>query len=280
MTFFKCFIDQKTPNQKNIADLSIVRILTILVLVAITQLDVLAQFHVGPKIAFTYYKSRFNFPEDEELFEQKFKPGYQIGGAFDLPLKNIFNFAGEFYFSQKGKKTIIKSSGLTNDATYYFLEAPVLLRLGFVGGNAEAGQFHWHIDFGPTISYWLGGHGTLQGDGPQTKYDIKFGDPGLDASTSTMYISNANRWQWGLNLGVGLEYPVVKNQFVFIDLRTMFGSTNLAQHDGAAHLPILGFNDSLDVRYLEFILSVVYAFEIDYKQTRKGKSTIDKRKQK
>ena len=257
-----------------------IRLILSLFIVGCSLSSVWAQFHAGPKVAITVYKSRFNFAEDEKLFDQNYKPGYQIGGALNLPLKNIFNFAGELYFSQKGKNTIIESSGLTNNSTYYFIEAPILLRLGFVGGNAAAGQFNFHLDFGPTVSYWLGGKGTLQADGPITEYKIKFGEPGFDASTNIMYISNANRWQWGLNLGVGLEYPVVKNQFILIDLRTFFGSTNLAQHDGSADLPILGFNDSLDVRFLEFILSVTYAFEIDYKQTRKGKSTNDKRKQK
>ena len=255
------------------------RFILSLVIVGGSLSSALAQFHAGPKAAITAYKSRFNFAEDENLFDQKFKLGYQIGGAFDLPLKNIFNFAGELYFSRKGKKTIIESSGLTNNSTYYFIEAPILLRLGFAGGNAAAGQFNFHIDFGPTVSYWLGGKGTLQADGPITEYKIKFGEPGVDASTSTMYISNANRWQWGLNLGVGLEYPIVKNQFVFLDLRTFFGSTNLIEHDGSANLPILGFSDSMDVRFLEFVVSVTYAFEIDFKQTRKGKSTIKKRKE-
>jgi opacity protein-like surface antigen len=105
-----------------------------------------------------------------------------------------------------------------------------------------------------------------------------FGEPTDQSATDVLYLSGANRWQWSFNLGVGLEYPVVKNLFVYIDFRTSFGSTNLGQHDGAANLPVLGFAESLDVRYLEFILSVAYAFELDWAQTKKGKSTVKKRK--
>ena len=39
-----------------------------------------------------------------------------------------------------------------------------------------------------------------------------------------------------------------------------------------------GYSDSMDVRFLEFSLSVAYTYEIDWIQTRKGKSTIRKRK--
>ena len=89
---------------------------------------------LGPKIGFTVQKAKFNFPEQEDLFEQKWQTGYQIGGAFAKPLKNIFHFYTEFYFAQKGKKTIIVENGLVNQSKYYFLEAPILLRLQFEGG--------------------------------------------------------------------------------------------------------------------------------------------------
>ena len=241
----------------------------------------LAQFYIGPKIGFTAYKSRFNFPEDEEFFDQKWKVGYQIGAGFDLPLENIFHFYTELYYSRKGKKTLIVESGLTNNAMYHFIEAPIMLRMSFEGGKAEAGRYNWHIDVGPTIRYWLGGSGTLQADGPKVTYKIVFGESdGSNTLGTTMFITEANRWQWGLNLGAGIEYPVIKQQSVFIDLRLGLGGTHLASANGQANLPVLGFADSMSVGFLEIILSATYVFEIDYRQTKKGKSTIKKRKQK
>ena len=110
------------------------------------------------------------------------------------------------------------------------------------------------------------------------EYKIVFEEPDQFA-TDIMYLSGVNRWQWGLNLGVGLEYPVINNQFVYVDFRTSLGSTNLGDNESSANLPVVGFSDSLAVRYLEFILSVTYAFEIDWAAyTRKGKSTVKKRK--
>ena len=90
-----------------------------------------------------------------------------------------------------------------------------------------------------------------------------------------MYISNAKRWQWGLVAGVGVNYPIYKGQVVFIDLRAGVGGTNLDKHNSDAVLlpQILGFSDSLDVRFLEFSLSAAYTFEIDWVKKFKGKST-------
>jgi len=238
------------------------------------------KYHVGPKVGFNVYKSRFEFKEDENLYDQSINAGYQLGMMLDLPLKkSMFHFYGDVYYSRKGKKTKIVDTGLSNNATYHFIEAPIMLRMSFIGGSSEAGMFKWHVDIGPSLSYWLGGKGVLFADGPENAYKVMFGLPPVNSSEfDKMYISNANRMQWGLMLGAGIDYPVIKKQLVFIDFRVGLGSTNLAEFDGEANLPILGFSESLDVRYLEFMFSVAYAFEIDWIQTLKGKSTVTKKK--
>lgn len=254
--------------------------LFILVSIAVEAQVKSPRYHIGPKAGFNVYKSRFEFKEDEDQYEQSVKTGYQIGGMVDLPLKeSIFHFHTELYYSKKGKKTKIVSTGLTNDATYHFMEMPVLLRMSFIGGNAAAGPFKFHADIGPTISYWMGGKGKLYADGPEINYKIKFGEPPENSSEfDVMYVTNPNRWQWGLTIGAGVDYPIVKHQYVFVDLRVGLGSTNLAKYDSEASIPILGFSESMDVRFLEFMISVAYAFEIDWIQTRKGKSSSGRKK--
>jgi hypothetical protein len=242
-------------------------------------------YNIGPKAGFNIYQSRFQFSEDEQVFDQQMKYGFQVGGTIDMPLKNMIHFAVELYYSHKGKKTFINDTGLTNDAVYHFLEAPILLRFTFNAGKVSSGILKWHLDIGPTISYWFGGKGNLYADGPTSKYDIVFGDipttiPAIGTEGTKMYISNANRWQWGLAAGVGVNYPIYKGQVLFIDLRTGLGGTNIGKHDAEANLvpQILGFSDSMDVRFLEFSLSVAYTFEIDWVKKFRGKSTDRSRK--
>jgi hypothetical protein len=238
------------------------------------------KYQLGFKAAFIEYKSRFNFSEDEELYDQKYRSGFQVGGVLDLPLANVFHFYTEIYYAMKGKKTYITSSGLTNNARYHYIEAPILLRFSFNGGSVPSGNLKWHIDVGPSISYWLGGKGYLQAGGPKSDYKVKFGNPPENNSDfGAMYITNPNRWQWGLNAGVGIDYPVTKGQIVFVDFRAGFGSTDLGKFDSRAELPVLGFSDSMQVRYLEFVLSVAYTFEIHWISTLKGKSTRNNRRQ-
>lgn len=243
------------------------------------------KYNIGPKAAFNVYKSRFQFKEDEQIFDQEMKMGFQVGGIFDIPLKENIHFATELYYSHKGKKTIITESGLTNDATYHYIEVPILLRFTFVGGQVSSGTLKWHLDIGPTMSYWLGGKGTLSSDGPAIDYKIIFGPlpatpPSIGVGTSNMYISNSNRLQWGLLAGAGVNYPIYKGQVLFLDIRAGLGGTNLGEHNAEAILSpqILGFGESLDVRFLEFSISAAYTFEVDWVRRFKGKSTVKYRK--
>lgn len=237
------------------------------------------KYDIGPKVGINVYKSRFNFKEDEEIFDQKLKYGMQLGGGFDMTLKKNIHYYMEFYYSMKGKHTFISNSGLTNNARYHFLELPVMVRLSFEGSKVASGVYSWHFGIGPTMSYWLGGKGKLYGDGPVQEYEIIWGEPPLNNSEfDKLYISNPNRLQWGLVVGAGIDYPVTKGQNVFIDLRMQIGGTNLGEFDSEANIPILGFSESMDVRFIEFNISAVYTFEVDWVKTKKGKSTVRKRK--
>jgi hypothetical protein len=241
--------------------------------------DFARPFFIGPKIGFSLHKASFNFPEDEEIFDQKFLPGYQIGGAFGMPLKNIFAFYTEFYFTQKGKKTIIVENGLKNTSRYYFLEAPILFRLNFQGGNAETGAFNYHFDIGPTISYWLGGGGSVGNQGFK-KYTVVFDkDTAQVNRAEELVIYGANRWQWGFNLGAGIEYPIKKGQQVFVDLRLVLGNSNLIETDGYSNFDLFGYDDDLNVKIRQIVVSAAYMFEYDWRLGFKGKSTNSKRKQ-
>lgn len=238
------------------------------------------KYQLGVKAGFTYYKSHSNIPEDKELFNQKTRPGFQLGGVLDLPLAHVFHFYAELFYSMKGKKTYIVESGITNNATYHFIEAPILLRFSMRGVKVPSGIVKWHIDVGPTISYWLGGSGNLQANGPSTHYKVNFGDPPPNHSDfNEMYISHPNRLQWGLLFGVGIDYPVTKKQLVFIDFRFGLGGTNLGEYNSQAYLPILGFSDTMNVKFLEVSVSAAYTFEIDWISTRKGRSNIKSRRQ-
>lgn len=253
--------------------------LTVSFLVFILISDGFGQVYLGPKVGFGISKSRFNFKDDEALFDQKWKTSYQVGGAFDLPVLDIVHFYTELYYINKGKKTVNPGIGLTNTSSYHMIEAPVFLRLTFAGGKSAAGIFNWHVDFGPTLSYWISGNGKLDGTGPELDYKLFFSDPEGNTAYNKMYLTEANRLLWGLAIGTGLEIPVKDGQYVFIDFRGGFGSSNLAKNEGEFNLPILGFSDSPDVRFVEITMSAAYIFAYDWKLSLKGKSTINKRKQ-
>ena len=234
---------------------------------------------LGPKLGISVHKAVFEYSEDEDIFDQKIQFGYQIGGAFSMPLKNIFGFYSELYFSQKGKKTVIVENGLENQSKYYFIEAPIMLRLNFQGGSSRSGTYNYHFDFGPTVSYWLGGTGTIGQQGFK-KYKVAFDKDTTEVSKANeLVINGPSRWQWGLNIGGGIEYPIKKGQQVFVDLRLVFGNTNLIQNDGYSNFDLFGYDDDLNVRFRQVVISAAYMFSYDWRLGLKGRSTINKRKQ-
>ena len=256
------------------------RFIQVLVLVLFISIQSFSkEVFLGPKLGFSIHKASFNFSEDEEIFDQKLRVGYQIGGAFTMPLQNIFAFHTELYFTKKGKKTIILENNLENQSSYYYLEAPVLLRLNFEGGASPAGSYKFHFDIGPTLSYWLGGSGTVGLEGFK-KYKVVFAkDTSAVAGPDELMITGANRLQWGLNLGVGIEYPIVRKQTLFADVRYVIGHSNLIESEGSSSFDLFGYDDDLNVHYRQFVISVSYMFSYDWRLGLKGKSTIKKRKQ-
>ena len=99
------------------------------------------------------------------------------------------------------------------------------------------------------------------------------------AQGSEMVINEANRLQWSLNIGAGIEYPVKKKQTVFVDFRFIFGHSNLVESNGSSDFDLFGYEDDLNVRFNQFVITAAYMFSYDWRLGLKGKSTIKKRKQ-
>ena len=102
-----------------------------------------------------------------------------------------------------------------------------------------------------------------------------------------MNYMHANRWLFGLGLGVGLKLPITSNQHVTIEFRYISGHTYLGKkgnglvttnpNQGYSYINILGYDDTLktniktvnlthpsflDIKIKDISNSKIYCFDV------------------
>jgi hypothetical protein len=213
------------------------------------------------------------FPDDDDrdIFDSKIKIGYRAGAYIIFPLENDFAWSSEVFFSKKGRKLENKVDGIVNDATYNFLETSFLLRKEFDLTIIENIKGKWFFNFGPNINYWMGGKGTIDSN-VDLDYEVKFEEGKSDLEYN--YIIDGNRWLFGLDIGIGIDTPIINSQKFETELRFTLGQTFLGARDGSVPVNEFQNTDNLRAHYRTLSLVLRYGLGIDLKNARKGKSTL------
>lgn len=161
---------------------------------------------------------------------------------------------------------------------------PILYTAEFKAKLGREKVYKWYFGVGPTISYWLGGKGVLihsdlnenviNPPNYDLSYKITFKGDSLIESDE-MNIQEPNRIQLGLNAAVGLIFEPYGEHKIMVTARYAFGQSFLAKSgDGVFGLPgILYYEDELQVRSRELVLSLHYYLDLKTDQRKKGKST-------
>jgi len=210
-------------------------------------------------------------------------PGFHVGGVIQFKVKDRYFLNTEYIYSQKGKSVIGKIDPHLNDKVIYrHIDIPVLFAMHFKGKLSESRQFKWYINAGPNVSYWLGGRGTInagdliENSVPPLDYKISFGTRPDHNNPEILYIKDANRLQFGMNVGGGIVLEPAPKQKVMIDFRYEIGHTRIGTPESSQFLIPSDYQDSLKGRNKGIRLSIVYLFEFSSakKDLNKGKSTI------
>ena len=233
------------------------------------------EFFLGVKAGIQGYTMAFGDSDLKDTYSKALKGGYSGGILINFPLPIDFSLASELNYSVKGRKIRFNNDEWTNNAKYTFIEVPVLLRK-FFDVNGLSYKAKWFLNMGPHFSYWSGGKGRIETNGPGLDYSLEFTDDAAFDLT-TMYLTDVNRYIFGMDLGIGFMAYILENQRFFVEARFTYGHTYLGQAD-SANLYILGFEDDLRNNYRTLNLSFGYAIHLDVRDTRKGKSTAKNRK--
>lgn len=223
----------------------------------------------------------FSDPDLKHEFSSSLVPGFNVAGLISFALKNSYSFQSELGYSRMGRKLSFSSDTWTNTSTYQFLDFSMLLRRSFrlnVGENIPA---NWYFNIGPNIKYWMSGKGNVVSSGPSQSYSIVF-DGTSKGEYDKLFYNNANRWLFGLDVGVGVNLGTLRGQHVMAEMRFMYGHTYLGNKNSVTpqSINLLGFNDSLlsNLKVLSF--SLAYTLDFYTGQSKMGKSTEKEKKKK
>lgn len=208
--------------------------------------------------------------------------GFNVGGVVQFKVMDRYFLNTELIYSQKGKTVTGKiDPNLKDKVVYHHIDVPILFAMHFKGKVSDSRQFKWYINAGPNISYWLGGHGTINAGDlienrvPPLDYKIKFGTRPDYNNPDILYIKDANRLQFGMNVGGGILLEPAPKQKVMIDFRYEIGHTRIGTPTSSDFIIPSDYQDSLKGRNKGIRLSVVYMFEFNSSKQamNKGKST-------
>lgn len=232
-------------------------------------------FSLGIKAGALASWGAFGDRDQKDTFSTKLGPGYTAGFQIGFPLKNNYLFLAEAAYTKKTRRLLFNADTWENRSVYQFAEATMLLRKNFKFYLKKNVPSEWFFSIGPEISYWLTSKGKIIVNPPGFPYEGVF-DKDADGNFNNMYYHDVNRYLFSLVVGVGFKAPMPRNQHIATELRFVSGHTHLGTKN-SSHIEILGYDDTLMMNLKSINLVVTYTFDFNIQQSRKGKSTLDKK---
>lgn len=232
-----------------------------------------------------------HFTDYDDLYRITPVSGFNVGATGIVKIRKRFFLQSEILFTTKGRRLTGRvDKVLTDRATYYHLDVPILYNIHFNGRiklkNIKV--FKWYTGVGPNISYWLGGKGRIvntefiENQFPEMDYKIRFGERGEDGAQSNIYMKDINRLQLGIQLGGGILLEPINGKKIMIDARFEFGHTWLGSENSADYIIPLDYNSAKNMkdRNNNIRFSVMYLWEknLEKRSRKKGKSTLKKQR--
>lgn len=197
-----------------------------------------------------------------EEYNVGFAPGMTIGAVADIKVGSIFSLQNELNYSLKGVK--IKRGGsefVENTMMLHYLDYPILLKT-----RLNKGRQKYYVTFGPTISYWLGGNMNISANElDEWGFDnIKLGityDPDKALEENSIYVPDANRFQFGLSIGGGIENELHNGQRFIVDFRYDIGHTFLSRQR-EVDTSLITYQANMETNNHMFSVSVIYVYDL------------------
>ncbi len=255
-----------------------------------------AQYWFGPKVGLNYIDHVYQESSYErDSFNVPTNFNFQAGLAFSYNATGIYSVYGELLYERVGKKVTDKLTDgnlAKSKMTNHFISIPVMLRV-----TLGSLPFHYYINGGPRIGYWLGGNGNIlipdsdefleeefldaDGNPLPLEYTVTFNSSkaqATDFSNKKAFVSEPNRLQFGLTVGGGVYLDVVGENRLQLDFRYTWVHSNMAINSPEDDTFFNGESYRENFEYYHNIATVGVAYMFGYNSNlrRKGKSTNKK----
>lgn len=188
----------------------------------ILSLQGAAQSYIGIHGGFSASKTSFGDPTYKDNYRDRPKLGYHLGVDAQFKATGKFSLYVAPGYAKRGVS--IKSLDemqVKNRLTYSYLETPILLQYSLFRS-----PYTPIFEFGPRISYWLGGKGkvrSLEMEQPfDLPYRLRFKE--MDGYEQ-LHVEGSARVQFGLIFGAGWSYDFRNGQKVMVIARYELGGT-------------------------------------------------------
>lgn len=240
-----------------------------------------AQYWFGPTVGFhladhSYLSSTY----DTDSFKISPNLNFHAGASFTYTANNTYSVYGELLYERIGKR-VKNITGVTlpadSKSQYHFISTPIMLRVNFRFGGSPVSAY---VGGGTKLSYWLGGNGEIE----LQQFEEEFGEDESvleyrmvykqrKSSNKKLAFIDANRLQYSLQLGGGLNFDIVNESRIFLDFRFTFGHSNMG-FNGSPNFEWDDYYENFEYRHHLYALSVGYILQYNAQLARKGKSTI------
>lgn len=234
------------------------------------------KYSLGVKVAPLITWPSFGDNEAKDKFSRKNAVGFSTGVLIEFPLKKNYSLSAEGGYSKKGRRIFFNNSEWENNSVYHFIDLTMVLRKSYDFQVIKNVPMKWFLNIGPEIDYWLSGKGSIIVQEPGYPYTIIMNEP-VTADFTKMYENDINRWLFGLVVGVGVKAPLTRNQHLSCEARFVSGHTYLGK-ENSSYIEILTFEDTMKTNLKALGVNVSYIIDLDVQKSKKGKSTIKKRK--
>ncbi len=241
-----------------------------------------SQYWFGPKAGLNYtdhfyQESRY----ERDSFNIAKDINFQFGVALNYTATDLYSVYTEIVYERIGKHVKDLSGGdiVSAKMTNNFISIPVMLRVSL--GRVP---FHYYINGGPKLSYWLSGNGVVlldefkefrrdptTGEALPFKYKVSFRSAG-GLQEGKAHIERAERLKFGIVVGGGGFFDLENGARLMVDLRYNWGHSNLA-FNYARDLSFDSYRENLEYTHNIASISVGYLFAYNSSFKRKGKST-------
>ena len=269
------------------------KIFIVTLLTALHLMPAKAQLLVGSVVGGDVSKIYFFDQSNYDNFKSRPSLGFDGGFMGQMRVHRNFLLNAQLLFTYRSKYIVGTGDPRADpqfklSANMKYIELPIFYVLEFKsltgkskGKGGKIKTYNWFVGGGPTISYWLSNKTrlrstfVLENNIDHIDYSTVFGSDnsssGQAIDSNKEFISNANRFQFAINITGGLAFEPVGFHKIVTSVQLNIAQTFLGKSD--VSLPTYDI-DVLRAKNHSIRISVAYLFDTKLQDRKKGKTTI------